>query len=187
VRFGLTEQQMVDGVLTGDKSAFQELYRTYKKEILHTCWCFLGNDAEVEAAAKETFARAIRQMGRFKFQCSLGAWLDHLAATHCREILEKNKKRLLYSVDFFVQPDKTGVKPRYPEETLKLLREEIELLEGADKELLTLREYKGWPYEAVANKMKMPVGAAAYAIFRIRQEMMEKVRARLTPVSEKAL
>lgn len=171
---------MVQGVLVGDKSAFQEFYRTYKKDLLSTCWCFLGNDAEVEKAVLDTFAMAIRQMGRFQFQCTLGVWLDHLAAGLCRKLLEKNKKHLLYSVDFFIRPTGSNQKTPYPEEVLKLLREEMEKLQGIDKELIEMREIKGWPYEAVANKLKMPVGTAAYGIFRVRQEMMEKVRVRMS-------
>ncbi len=182
----MTEQQMVQGILTGDRSVFQEFHRTYKKDLLHTCWCFLGNDAEVEKTVLDTFALAVRQMGRFQFQCALNVWLDHLAVGLCRKLLEENKKHLLYSVDFFVQPAGHQKKPAYPEEVLKLLREEMEQLQGVDKELIEMREVKGWPYEAVANKLKIPVGAAIYGIFRIRQELMEKVRARLSRSTESA-
>jgi len=175
----LNEQQLVQKILEGREEDFQVFYRLYKKSLIHTSWCFLGNDSEVEQVVRETFAKAIRNLPLFKFQCPVNAWLNHIAAGLCLQLLEKNKKHLLYSVDFFIQKSDSGSKKPYPEDVLKLLREEIDQLQGQDKELITLREIKGWPYEAVANHHKIPVGTAIYGIFRIRQQLMEKVKARL--------
>jgi RNA polymerase sigma-70 factor (ECF subfamily) len=175
----LNEQELIQKILEGHKEAFQVFYRLYKKSLIHTCWCFLGNDSEVEQVVRETFAKAIRTLTQFKSQCSLNAWLNHIAAGLCRQLLEKNKKHLLYSVDFFIQKSDLGSKKPYPEDVLKFLREEMDQLQGQDKELITQREIKGWPYEAVANHHKIPVGTAVYGIFQIRQQLMEKVKSRL--------
>ena len=173
------ERELVRRILKGDSPAFQELYDTHKKALIRACWYFLGNDGEVEDMVQETFIKALKNLGNFRFECSLATWLNHIAVNLCRDYLEKKKKTLPFSVDFFsTHPSREQTNP-YPEEALKMLREEIQKLEGKDKELITLREIKGLSYEAIANKLKMPVGSVTSGLFRARQKLIEKVREKL--------
>lgn len=173
------ERELVQRILKGDSAAFQELYDAHKKALIRACWYFLGSDGEVEDMVQETFIKALKNLGNFRFECSLGTWLNHIAVNLCRDHLEKKKKTLPFSVDFFsTHPSREQTNP-YPEEALKMLREEIQKLEGKDKELITLREIKGLSYEAIANKLKMPVGSVTSGLFRARQKLIEKVREKL--------
>ncbi|HJT22931.1 MAG TPA: RNA polymerase sigma factor [bacterium] len=173
------ERELVQRILKGDSAAFQELYDAHKKALIRACWYFLGNDGEVEDMVQETFIKALKNLEKFRFECSLGTWLNHIAVNLCRDHLEKNKKTLPFSVDFFsTHPSREQTNP-YPEEALKLLREEIQKLEGKDKELITLREIKGLSYEAIANRLRMPVGSVTSGLFRARQKLIEKVREKL--------
>ena len=173
------ERDFVRLVLKGDSTAFQELYNTHKKALIKACWYFLGNEAEVEDMVQETFIKALKNLRKFRFECSLGTWLNHIAVNLCRDFLEKKKKIKPFSVDFFYTQPSREQKTPYPEEALQLLREEIQNLEGRDKELITLREIKGLSYEAIANRLRMPVGSVTSGLFRARQKLIEKVRGRL--------
>ncbi len=170
------DRNLVKKILKGDQTAFQDLYNSHKKALIRACWYFLGNDSEVEDMVQETFIKALKNMGKFRFECSLGTWLNHIAVNLCRDLLEKKKKNLPFSGDFFATTPSIEQKTPYPEEALKLLREEIQKLEGREKELITLREIKGLSYEAIANKLKIPVGSVTSGIFRSRQKLIERVR-----------
>lgn len=173
------ERELVQRILQGDAAAFQELYNTHKKALIRACWYFLGNDAEVEDMVQEAFIKALKNLEKFRFECSLGTWLNHIAVNLCRDWLEKKKKTLPFSTDFFsTQPSREQNNP-YPEEALQLLRQEIQNLQGKEKELITLREIKGLSYEAIANRLKMPVGSVTSGLFRARQKLIEKVREKL--------
>jgi len=176
---GQNEREIVKRILKGDSASFQELYNTHKKGLIRACWYFLGNDAEVEDMVQETFIKALKNLKNFRFECSLATWLNHIAVNLCRDLLEKKKKNLPFSVDFFSTRPSIEQKTPYPEETLKLLREEIQKLEGKDKELITLREIKGLSYEAIANRLKMPVGSVTSGLFRARQKLIERVREKI--------
>ena len=173
------ERDLVKRILKGDSTAFQELYNTHKKALIRACWYFLGNDAEVEDMVQETFIKALKNLGKFRFECSLATWLNHVAVNLCRDHLEKKKKTMPFSPDFFgSHPSREQTEP-FPEEALKLLREEIQNLEGREKDLITLREIKGLSYEAIANRLKMPVGSVTSGLFRARKKLIEKVRGKL--------
>jgi len=170
---------MVKKLLKGDPVAFQEFYNGHKKALIRACWYFLGNDAEIEDMVQETFIKALKNLGHFRFECSLATWLNHIVVNLCRDLLEKRKKNLPFSVDFFATHPSIEQKAPYPEETLQLLREEIHKLEGREKELITLREVKGLSYEAIANRLKIPVGSVTSGIFRTRQKLIQRVREKM--------
>jgi len=173
------EKELVQRILRGEQEAFRTLYDAHKKALLRACWYFMGSDTEAEDMVQETFIKALRYLPKFRFECSLGTWLNHIAVNLCRDLLEKKKKSLPFSSDFFATTPSIEQKVPYPEEALKLLREEIQGLEGKEKELITLREVKGLSYEAIANRLRMPVGSVTSGLFRARRKLIERVREKL--------
>jgi len=172
------EKELVSRILKGDSAAFREFHDAYQKGLIRACWYFLGNDPEVEDVVQETFLKALHHLGRFRFECSLATWLNHIAANLCRDLLDKKRKRLPVSPDFFALHPSKEQKAGYPQEALTLLREEIQKLEGRDKELVSLREVEGLSYEAIAHRLRMPLGSVTSGLFRARQKLIEKVRSK---------
>src|SRR5258708_4531741 len=105
---------------------------------------------------QETYIKALKYLPKFRFESSLSTWLNHIAVNLCRDLLEKKKKSLPFSMDFFATRPSREQETPYPDETLKVLREEIQKLDGHEKELITLRDTKGLSYEAIANRLKIP-------------------------------
>jgi RNA polymerase sigma-70 factor (ECF subfamily) len=178
------ERKLVADILEGDAAAFQTLYNAHKKNLIRACWYFLGSDPEVEDMVQETFIKALRNLRKFRFECSLGTWLNHIAVNLCRDHLEKKRKTTPFSLDFFATQPSIEQRSPYPEEVLKLLREEMQKLEGRERELIALREERGLSYEAIAGQLRMPIGSVTSGIFRARQKLIEKVRARMPKGSE---
>ncbi len=175
-----TERELVARIIAGDGDAFRNLYDTHKRHLLRACWYFLGDDPETEDVVQETFIKAVQNIANFRFESSLSTWLNHIAVNLCRDLLEKKKKSLPVTVDFFnPQPSREQESTSYPEEVLTILREEIQGIEGRDKELLTLREIQGLSYEAIAHRLKIPLGSVTSGIYRARQKLIERVRKRL--------
>jgi RNA polymerase sigma-70 factor (ECF subfamily) len=173
------ERELADRILDGDPSAFQEFYNSHKKAVIRACWYFLGSDAEVEDRAQEAFLQALKNLGRFRFECALSTWLNHIAVNLCLDLLDKKKKELSLSPDFFGSRPIGKRENPYPEETLKVLREEIEGLDDRDRELVTLRDIQGLSCEAVANRLRIPAGSVTSGLSQARQKLMERVRGKL--------
>ncbi len=174
-----TERDLVNQVLKGDQLAFQAIYHSYKKALIRACWYFLGEDADVEDVIQDTFIKALKNLRFFRFECSLGTWLNHIAVNLCRDLLEQKKKNLPFSLDFFSSLPSIDQKPPYTEETVQLVRREIENLEGREKEIVNLRDLKGLSYEAIANRLRIPIGTVTSTLYRARNKIIERVRERL--------
>ncbi len=172
------EKELVRRILKGDESAFQELYATHRKALIRACYYFLGQDPEVEDVVQDAFLKALKYLPNFRFECSLGTWLNHIAANLCRDLLEKRKKSLPVSLDYFLQTPSRTQGRGYPPEALDAIREEIKLLDGRDRELLTLREMEGASYEVIAYKLRIPLGSVTSGLYRARQRLIERVRLR---------
>jgi RNA polymerase sigma-70 factor (ECF subfamily) len=181
---GLSDKELAGRILSGDEGAFQELYQAHQKALIRACWYFLGNDSEVEDMVQETFIKALKNLSRFRFECSLGTWLNHIAVNLCRDWLEKRKKNMPLDVDFFAQLPSREQPKAYPEEALRLIQQEIGQLEGRDKDLIILRMTDKLSYEAIANRLNIPVGSVTSGIYRARQHLIEKVRAKLPELKE---
>ncbi len=180
----MTEKELVNRILAGEESAFRDFYQAHQKALIRACWYFLGNDSDVEDMVQETFIKALKNMPRFRFECSLRTWLNHIAVNLCRDRLEKKKKNMPLDVDYFSGLPSREQPKAYPEEALQLILQEIGHLEGRDKELLTLREIEKLSYEAIASRLKIPVGSVTSGIYRARQHLIERVQAKMPELKE---
>jgi RNA polymerase sigma-70 factor (ECF subfamily) len=173
------EKKLVKRILEGDPVAFRELYETHQKALARVGWYFLGDDDEVSDVLQETFLRGLEHLPTFRFECSLATWLNHIAANLCRRILEKRKKSVPVDGEYFNPFVSREQESPYPPEAMDYLREEMEALEGRDKELIRLREIEGCSYEAIAGRLRIPLGSVTSGIHRARRKLIERVRERL--------
>ena len=173
------EKKLVQRILKGDQAAFREFYEGHHRALARVGWYFLGDDDEVADVLQETFIRALENLPTFRFECTLATWLNHIAANLCRRILEKRKKNVPVDGEFFAPHVSKEQESPYPPEALEYLREEMAALEGRDRELIRLRESEGMSYEAIAGRLRIPLGSVTSGIHRARQKLIERVRERL--------
>jgi RNA polymerase sigma-70 factor (ECF subfamily) len=182
------ERELVQRILSGDETAFREFYDSHQKAVARVGWYFLGEDDEVSDIIQETFIRALDNLGKFRFECSLATWLNHIAANLCRRSLEKRKKDIPVDMQYFEPFVSKKQEEGYPSEAVDYLREEMDALAGREGEMLRLRDRDGVAYEAIAGKLGLPMGTVTSGIHRARNKVVERVRQRLaeTP-SEKVV
>jgi RNA polymerase sigma-70 factor (ECF subfamily) len=68
----------------GDSGAFGELVYRYQDMIFSLCVRMLGNRADGEDAAQETFVKAFEAIKNFRFQALFSTWLYRIATNVCR-------------------------------------------------------------------------------------------------------
>jgi len=182
------ERELVQRILSGDESAFRQFYDSHQKAVARVGWYFLGEDDEVADILQETFIRALDNLQKFRFECSLSTWLNHIAANLCRRALEKRKKSVPVDMQYFEPFVSKQQEGGYPSEAMVYLREEMDALAGREGEMLRMRDRDGVAYEAIAGKLGVPMGTVTSGIHRARSKIVERVRQRLAePPHEKAV
>jgi len=79
-----SDQQLVERVQAGDKSAFDLLVRKYQHRVLKLVSRFVSDAAEAEDVAQEAFLKAYRALGRFREGSPFRPWLLRIVANEAR-------------------------------------------------------------------------------------------------------
>lgn len=145
----------------GDEQAFAELVEAYQVPVYNLCYRMMGNPAEAEDAAQESFWRAYRGMKRYDPSRKFSTWLLSIASHYCIDLLRKRRMKLVSLDD--LQPWEEARDPTPgPESSLAHVEQAAELrvllngLGGArsrrvDPALLVLAVDRGYRRRAGAD------------------------------------
>jgi len=181
------DQQLVQRVQKGDRSAFDLLVLKYQHRVLKLVSRFVSNTAEAEDVAQDAFLKAYRALPSFRGDSAFYTWLYRIAINTAKNSLVANRRR---PVDFDLDlqdPEQFDRHARLkdvdtPERVL--LTEEIrQVVEGAMEQLpedlrtaIVLRELDGLSYEEIAEAMDCPVGTVRSRIFRAREAIDKRLK-----------
>ena len=182
-----TDQQLVERVQRGDRSAFDLLVRKYQHRVLKLVGRFVSDAAEAEDVAQEAFIKAYRALPAFRGDSAFYTWLYRIAINTAKNALVSNRRR---PVDFNLDlqdPEQYERHARLKEADTPegvLLTEEIrQVVEKALEQLpedlrtaIVLRELEGLSYEEIAEAMDCPVGTVRSRIFRAREAIDKKLK-----------
>ena len=181
------DQQLVQRVQKGDKSAFDLLVLKYQHRVLKLVSRFVSDAAEAQDVAQEAFLKAYRALPSFRGDSAFYTWLYRIAINTAKNALVSNRRR---PVDFDLDlqdPDQYDRHAKLKEVDTPegvLLTEEIrEVVERAMQQLpedlrtaIVLREIEGLSYEEIAEAMDCPVGTVRSRIFRAREAIDKKLQ-----------
>lgn len=181
------DQQLVQRVQKGDKSAFDLLVLKYQHRVLKLVSRFVNDAAEAEDVAQEAFLKAYRALPAFRGESAFYTWLYRIAINTAKNTLVSNRRR---PIDFNLDlqdPEQYERQSRLREADTPegvLLTEEIRVavehaLEQLPEDLRTaivLRELEGLSYEEIAEAMDCPVGTVRSRIFRAREAIDKKLK-----------
>ena len=181
------DQQLVERVQKGDKSAFDLLVLKYQHRVLKLVGRFVSDAAEAQDVAQEAFLKAYRALPSFRGESAFYTWLYRIAINTAKNALVSNRRR---PVDFDLDlqdPEQYDRHARLKEVDTPegvLLTEEIrQVVERAMEQLpedlrtaIVLREIEGLSYEEIAEAMDCPVGTVRSRIFRAREAIDKRLQ-----------
>lgn len=165
----------------GDRDAAAILFDEYHPRVFRYALSKLGNAAEAEDVASETFARVLRDLDRFRWKGSgFEAWLFRIAANLVVDMFRTTgRERPEHEVESLMETT-TGNEPEtlvLRAETSRDLRTLLEDLPEDQREVLLLRFAAGLDTEGAGRVLKRRPNAVRQLQFRA----LENLRARLAP------
>jgi RNA polymerase sigma-70 factor (ECF subfamily) len=181
------DQQLVQRVQKGDKTAFDLLVLKYQHRVLKLVSRFVNDAAEAQDVAQDAFLKAYRALPSFRGDSAFYTWLYRIAINTAKNALVSNRRR---PIDFDLDlqdPDQYDRHAKLKDVDTPegvLLTEEIRaVVERAMEQLpedlrtaIVLREIEGLSYEEIAEAMDCPVGTVRSRIFRAREAIDKRLQ-----------
>jgi RNA polymerase sigma-70 factor (ECF subfamily) len=165
-----TDEQLILEYQKGSHEAFTELFLRYR-ELVYAFFRRRVNDpARPEELAQETFLAVLRGAQRYEPRATFRTYLFAIAF----KILANDRRKAGQNPNG-AAPRGDYVEPSVPENSVASLwvREAIQKLDDADREVLLLREYEDLSYEEIAGVLRVPINTVRSRLFRARLALKE--------------
>jgi RNA polymerase sigma-70 factor (ECF subfamily) len=177
------ERAWIEQALTGDREAFGQLVRAYERPVYNLTYRMLGDPAEAEDAAQETFLRAFNKLATYQPERKFVNWLLSIASHHCIDRLRRRNRAPQLSLDGPMPPQwLTSDAPR-PDQVVdkkqrrEQVRQVLETLPADYRAAVVLRYWYGLSYREIATTMDTTESAIKSRLHRARRMMAEHLEA----------
>lgn len=179
----IPEIETVRRARAGDDQAFGALVEAYQTPIYNLCYRMLGDGAEAEEAAQETFLRAYSQLASYDPARSFKTWLFSIANHHCIDRLRKRRLTWLSIEDDLPPHPALQEQSPGPEEAASRNEQTAALqallgrLPPDDRAVLVMRYWYDFSYEEIADATRTTVSAVKSRLHRARGSVGEMLGA----------
>jgi RNA polymerase sigma-70 factor (ECF subfamily) len=181
----LDETELIRAAQAGDRAAFDELVRAYDQSVLRLAMNMLRSPEDARDVFQETFLRAYRNLGNFRFDCSFHTWIYRIATNLCLDQLRRRKVRkedapVLVTADGELDRTETAAEDRadgdpqrrlFSGEIRRKVKETLESLTPRERMVFELRHYEGLRLRQIGEIVGTSEEAAKNCLFRATQKM----------------
>jgi RNA polymerase sigma-70 factor (ECF subfamily) len=177
------ERAWIEQALRGDRTAFGRLVRAYERPVYNLTYRMLGNAAEAEDAAQETFLRAYSKLATYEPDRKFVNWLLSIASHHCIDRLRRRNRAPQLSLDGPLPPLWTESNAPRPDqvasenEQREKVRQVLDTLPSEYRAAVVLRYWHGLSYQEIADTMKTTESAIKSRLHRARRMMARQLQA----------
>ncbi|MFA0960518.1 RNA polymerase sigma factor [Roseivirga sp. BDSF3-8] len=171
-----------------DEQAFAELMKRYKKPVYHMILKMVRNVDDAEDLTIEAFAKAFKNLHRFKKDYTFSTWLFRIATNNSIDFIRKKKLETLSihtgyqddngdSVTIDVQDDNLNPQEEaIKSQKIELMRMFVDKLPPKYQRLVKLRYFQELSYDEIAKELEAPLGTVKAQLHRARELMYDLVK-----------
>jgi RNA polymerase sigma-70 factor (ECF subfamily) len=169
-----TDEQLMDEMQRGSRTAFETLFGRYREPI----WRFFrrrtSEAARAEELAQDTFVAVLQGAARYRQR---GTVRSYLFGTAYNVLLADRRKAVHRATEpLDVEPSADG--PSDPDAGI-WVRDALARLDEADREMLMLREYEHLSYQEIADLRGTPLNTVRSQLFRARMALKAALETRI--------
>ncbi|MFN8007850.1 MAG: RNA polymerase sigma factor [Terriglobia bacterium] len=182
-----SDTELMLKVKAGDREAFTELVRRYRKPLINFIFRFTGNSGEAEELTQDVFVKVFQSAPKYEAKAAFSTWLYRIA-THCAlNAIRDRKSHLMHSIE--METEESGKmlvtqladgKPLteehlLQEEKLVCIRKAIFSLPENQRLAVLLMKYQDLSLKETAEVLKCSETAVKSLIFRAYATLRQKL------------
>lgn len=187
----LQDFRLIDSAVAGqDQQAYADLMQRYKKPVYHMILKMVRNVDDAEDLTIEAFAKAFKNLHKFKKDFTFSTWLFRIATNNTIDFIRKKRLDTM-SLDTSFKDDNgdsvtidvadRNLNPQ--EEAIKsqkieLVRMFVTKLPAKYQRLVKLRYFDELSYDEIAKELEAPLGTVKAQLHRARELMYDLVKSK---------
>lgn len=185
----LEDFRLIDrAIIENDEQAFAELMQRYKKPVYHMILKMVRNVDDAEDLTIEAFAKAFRNLEKFKKDYTFSTWLFRIATNNSIDFIRKKKLETMSLDTSFKDDSGEAVKidvenselnpmeVTIKSQKIELIRIFVDKLPPKYQRLVKLRYFDELSYNEIARKLEAPLGTIKAQLHRARELMYDLVK-----------
>jgi RNA polymerase sigma-70 factor (ECF subfamily) len=176
---------LVDKTLGGNRRAFDELDKKYRKKIFNLVFKTVKNSEEATEVTQQSFINAYKGLKDFRKDSAFYTWLYRISVNCAKNHITKKliKVRKIKSLESITNVEELNVfqclddpeNELASSEVTKLIKTTMDDMSRDLREVLIYREIDQLSYQAISQTMKCPVGTVRSRLFRARKIVDKRI------------
>lgn len=165
----MSDEELVAAWVDGDRAAFDELVRRYRRRVYGICLRYFRDASDAEDAAQDAFVALLRRAHTFQGNAAFATWMYRVAVNACNDLARKRSRRPqradadvstlgdeLASTEDLVGQRELGM----------VLEAALGQLDADTRAAIVLHDVQGVPYQDIADRLGVAVGTVKSRIHR---------------------
>jgi RNA polymerase sigma-70 factor (ECF subfamily) len=163
--------------LEGDKEAFGFLVKKYQNAVYNLCYHIIGNFADAEDLAQDTFVKAYLDLAKIREPSKFVGWLYRIAINICKMWLRAKKAVSIIPFEDIIQneDDTSPDKLVEVEETNNSIRKALEVLSEMDRTVVLLYYIVDLKCDEIAYSLNLSLPAVKNRLLRARRQLKKEL------------
>lgn len=182
----MNEENLINGIRTGNDEAFRQLIDTFQKQVFNTCNAIVHNTGDADDLTQDVFIEVYRSANNYRGDARLSTWIYRIAVNKSLNHIRRRKRKdwLNFFGDSVMGTSK--MEESFSDGTLasdgmenqqrsQRLHQAIDSLAENQRTAFLLNKYEDLPYQQIAEIMSTSVSAVESLIHRAKTNLQKKL------------
>lgn len=173
--------ELVEQCKQGSTLGFKQLYQQYAKVMFNTSLRIVNNATDAEDLVQESFINAFRNIERFNYQSTFGAWMKRIVINKSINHLRDKKIKLVAINQASISEWEN--EEEFDEEKIRFkvaeIKQAVSMLPDGYRTVFTLYAFEGYDYEEIAEILKISSTTARTQYHRAKKQLLFFIKRKL--------
>jgi RNA polymerase sigma-70 factor (ECF subfamily) len=169
--FRMTEKQLIEGCISGQRIAQKELYERYQNAMFTLAYRITNDFELANDVLQEGFVQVFRAIEQFRGESTIGAWIKTIVV---RTAYKKVKQRVVFE-DLELIPQQSNIEWGNSLD-IEYLEKAIQSLPEGYRTVFTLIEIEGYTHREAAELLQISEGTSKSQLFYAKKKLREMLK-----------